>query len=98
MVLNHSNIRQSPQEGRLKDAALQALLAELAARQPGLCVISTRERVSDLIEFENVTVVQPNLEHLSPQAGAQILRSLNVKGFDHELEEQHMNWEAMLFT
>ncbi len=35
------------QEGRLKDAALQALLVELAAQQAGLCLISTRERVGD---------------------------------------------------
>jgi tetratricopeptide (TPR) repeat protein len=75
------------QEGRLKDAALQALLVELAAQQPGLCVISTRERVGDLVEFENGTVVQHDLEQLSPEAGAQILRSLNVKGDDEELEE-----------
>jgi len=36
-----------PQEGRLKDAALQAMLVELAGQQPGLCVISTREKVGD---------------------------------------------------
>ncbi|HST21575.1 MAG TPA: restriction endonuclease, partial [Blastocatellia bacterium] len=54
-----------PQEGRLKDAALQALL----------------------VEFENGTVVQHELEHLSPQAGAQLLRALQVKGDDDELEQ-----------
>ncbi|HKQ07389.1 MAG TPA: hypothetical protein VJ464_19850 [Blastocatellia bacterium] len=63
-------------EGRLKDAAMQALLVELAAGQPGLCVISTRERVGDLVEFENGTVIQHELEQLSPQAGAQLLRAL----------------------
>ncbi|HSL53133.1 MAG TPA: DUF4062 domain-containing protein [Pyrinomonadaceae bacterium] len=76
-----------PQEGRLRDAALQVLLVELAAEQPGLCVISTRARVSDLIEFENSTVLRHDLEQLSPQAGAQILRSLKVKGSDEELEQ-----------
>jgi tetratricopeptide (TPR) repeat protein len=75
-----------PQEGRLKDPALQALLVELAAQQSGLCVISTRERIADLVEFEDGTVVQLNLEYLSPQAGAQILRSLNVNGEEQELE------------
>lgn len=76
-----------PHEGRLKDAALQALLVELAAQQPGLCVISTRETVGDLVDFERGTVIQHDLEHLSPQTGAQILRSLNVKGDTEELEE-----------
>ena len=75
-----------PQEGRLKDVALQVLLVELAAEQPGLCVISTRVPVSDLVEFENSTVLRHDLEQLSPQAGAQILRSLKVKGSDEELE------------
>lgn len=74
-------------EGRLKDAALQALLVELAGHQPGLCVISTRETVGDLVEFEGGTVIQHDLEQLSPQAGVQILRSLNVKGEKDELEE-----------
>lgn len=76
-----------PQEGRLKDAALQALIVELAARQAGLCVISTRERVGDLVEFENGTVVQQDLDQLSPQAGAQLLRALHVKGDEDELEQ-----------
>jgi tetratricopeptide (TPR) repeat protein len=74
-----------PQEGFLKDAALQTLLVELSAQQPGLCVISTRERIADLVEFG--TVVQHDLEHLSPKAGAQILRSLHVAGDDRELED-----------
>jgi nucleoside phosphorylase/tetratricopeptide (TPR) repeat protein len=76
-----------PQEGRLKDTALQTLLVELAAQQAGLCVISTRERVGDLVEFENGMVAQHDLEHLSPQAGAQLLRALRVKGDGDELEQ-----------
>ncbi|MET0622373.1 MAG: restriction endonuclease [Pyrinomonadaceae bacterium] len=74
-------------EGRLKDAALQSLLVELAASQPGLCVISTRERVGDLVEFENSTVVQHELEHLTPQASAQLLRAQRIVGEDGELEK-----------
>jgi tetratricopeptide (TPR) repeat protein len=87
-----------PQEGRLKDAALQTLLVELAARQQGLCVISTRERVGDLVEFENGTVVRHDLDHLSPQAGAQLLRALNVKGDDDELEETAREFAGHAFS
>ena len=76
-----------PQEGRLKEAALQALLVELAAYQSGLCVISTRERIGDLVEFQEGTVIQHDLEHLSAEAGAQVLSSLGVQGSDEELEE-----------
>jgi nucleoside phosphorylase/tetratricopeptide (TPR) repeat protein len=87
-----------PQEGLLKDAALQALLVELAAQQEGLCVISTRERVGDLVEFENGTVVQHDLDQLSPQAGAQILRALKVKGDDDELEEATREFNGHAFS
>jgi tetratricopeptide (TPR) repeat protein len=85
-------------EGRLKDAAMQALLVELAAQQDGLCVISTRERIGDLVEFENGTVIKHDLEYLSPQAGAQILRSLNVKGETEELEEASRELKGHAFS
>ncbi|MCK4450058.1 MAG: toll/interleukin-1 receptor domain-containing protein, partial [Anaerolineae bacterium] len=76
-----------PQEGRLKDQALQALLRELAALNPGLCVISTRLAVTDLEHFQGSTARRINLEHLSPQAGAEILEAQGVKGDQAELEQ-----------
>ncbi len=82
----------------MKDAALQSLLRELAAHQPGLCVISTREPISDLVEFENSTVIQHDLESLSSQAGAQLLRALNVKGDDEELEEAAREFNGHAFS
>ncbi len=75
-----------PLEGRLKEQSLQALLRELAAQQPGLCVISTREAIGDLAQYEGRTLVRHDLTNLSPQAGAQLLRELKVKGDDTELE------------
>ncbi len=75
-----------PQEGKLKDQALQALLRELAAQQRGLCVVSTRLRISDLEGFAHTTVRQEDLDHLTPQAGAQILRTQGARGDDAELE------------
>ena len=38
-----------PQEGRLRDPSLQALLRELAAYNSGLCVITTRLPIADLV-------------------------------------------------
>ena len=75
-----------PREGRLRDPALQSLLVELAAYQPGLCVVSTRERVADLDEFEGATVEQYQLPQLSADAGIQLLRALQVQGDPAELE------------
>ena len=42
--------------------------------------------VGDLTQYEGSTVVRHDLTHLSPQAGAQLLRELKVKGTEAELE------------
>lgn len=75
-----------PQEGKLKDEALRALLRNLAVRNPGLCVITTRLAVDDLRTHENSTVSRMELQHLSPEAGAAVLERLGVKGPNAELE------------
>ena len=41
-----------PQEGRLREPSLQALLRELAAFNTGLCVITTRTPVADIADHE----------------------------------------------
>lgn len=75
------------QEGALKDQSMQALLRELAAMNPGLCVISSRLHVADLAEFEGDAARRINLEHLSPQAGAEVLKAQKVAGAQSELEQ-----------
>lgn len=75
------------QEGRLKDAGLQALIGELATHNPGLCVITTRMPVANLGQFEGRAVLRFDLEHLSTESGAQLLASLGVKGQADELEQ-----------
>jgi predicted ATPase len=76
-----------PQEGRLRDTSVQALLRELSNSNPGLCVISTRLPVGDLAEFEGSTLERIDLDHLSPEAGAKLLRSLDVRGEEEELRK-----------
>ena len=87
-------------EGRVKDAALQALIVGLAAYNPGLCIISTRERVTDLEGFENAVVIQHRLEHLSVEAGVQLLRARQIKGDDSELQQavQEFGGHALALT
>jgi hypothetical protein len=68
------------QEGRLRDPSLQALLRELAAFNRGLCVITTRMPVADLLDHEGRSALRRDLEHLSSHTGAQLLRALGVKG------------------
>ena len=74
-----------PQEGRVRAPSLQTLLRELAAFNAGLCVITTRIPVTDLAEHEGTSALRRDLERLSSEAGAKLLRALCVKGNDAEL-------------
>ena len=72
-----------PLAGRLRDPGLTALLKALAAGSQGLCVVTTRERIADLEGLP--TAPQEDLESLSSEAGAELLKTLGVKGKDEEL-------------
>jgi serine/threonine protein kinase len=74
-----------PQEGRVRDPSLQALLRELAAFNTGLCLITTRLPVPDVADHESTSALRRDLEHLSSDAGAKLLRALGVKGHEAEL-------------
>ena len=68
--------------GRLREPALQALIRGLAASNPGLCVITTRERVADIPRAPCL-----DLEHLSDESGAALLQALGVRGTHEELKQ-----------
>jgi tetratricopeptide (TPR) repeat protein len=72
-----------PLAGRLKDPGLAALLKGLAVGNPGLCVVTTRERITDL-DGSPTAAPQEDLEALSPEAGAELLKKLGVTGKDSE--------------
>ena len=74
-----------PQEGRLRDPSLQAFLRELAAFNSGLCVITTRLPIADLADHAHSSAPRHDLEQLSSDAGARVLRALGVKGGEAEL-------------
>jgi serine/threonine protein kinase len=74
-----------PQEGRVREPSLQALLRELAAFNKGLCVITTRTPVADIADHEGSSAMRRGLEQLSSDAGAKLLRALGVKGDEAEL-------------
>jgi serine/threonine protein kinase/predicted ATPase len=74
-----------PQEGRLREPSLQALLRELAAFNKGLCVITSRTPVADIVDHERTSALRRELEQLSSDAGAHLLRALGVKGGEAEL-------------
>jgi hypothetical protein len=74
-----------PQEGRLRDPSLQALLRELSAFNSGLCVITTRLPVADIADHEHSSAPHRELEQLSSDTGAKLLRALGIKGDEAEL-------------
>jgi tetratricopeptide (TPR) repeat protein len=74
-------------DGQLKDPGLKAMLKELAISQPGLCIITTREPVTDLKNRMGSTVKEMLLEDLSREAGLTLLREMGVKGLKKELLE-----------
>jgi hypothetical protein len=74
-----------PQEGRLREPSLPALLRELAAFNTGLCVITTRLPVADIADHERTSALRRDLEQLTSDAGANLLRALGVKGHEAEL-------------
>jgi hypothetical protein len=88
LVLDGLEPLQNPpgsQEGRLREPSRQALLREIAAFNAGLCVITTRTPVADIADHEGVSVLRLDLEQLSSDAGAKLLRALGVKGHEPEL-------------
>ncbi len=86
LILDGLEPLQSKMEyGKIKDPALSMLVTQLARKNNGLCVITTREDVWELTQFDN-GVEQPNLDQISKEAGRALLRVGNVQGTDAELE------------
>jgi hypothetical protein len=71
------------QEGRLREPSLQAFLRELAAFNRGLCVVTTRMPIADIA---GTSALRRDLEQLSTDAGAKLLRALGVKGPEDKLQ------------
>lgn len=77
------------ERGAIKDPALRVLIEHLAEKNPGLCVISTRETVREFTEddFEfGDNVQEVDLETVSTPAGRALLRAADVEGSDEALE------------
>ncbi len=73
--------------GRIKDPGLAAVVRELALDNPGLCLIATRVAVADVEHFDGAQARVHDLQTLSKEAGASILRAHGVEGMDVELEQ-----------
>jgi tetratricopeptide (TPR) repeat protein len=70
---------QAPKTGELRDPAVRALLLGLARHNPGLCVLTSRQRVDDLKPGLDTVTPELQLEHLEDTDGARLLDSLGVR-------------------
>ncbi|HWP56247.1 MAG TPA: toll/interleukin-1 receptor domain-containing protein, partial [Pyrinomonadaceae bacterium] len=78
---------QSPyahERGSIKDPALATVMLELAVDNPGLCLITTRQPMSDLVDFD--ATMHKDLEQISDEAGRALLRVGGAYGTDAEME------------
>jgi hypothetical protein len=78
-----------PQPGQLKDQGLRALLRRFATAPPradhSLIVLTSRVAVADIQRFRNGAAPVIDVERLSDEAGAELLRDNDVWGIDKEL-------------
>ncbi len=72
-------------DGKLKDPGMRAFLRELSGGFNGLCIITSREKVTDLADKKDFTMKEMELEHLSFDAGAELLKGLGVNGSDKDI-------------
>jgi TIR domain/AAA ATPase domain len=79
-----------PQEGQLKDQGLRALLRRFAAAPPkadhSLIVLTSRLAVADIQRFRTSAAPVVDVEKLSDEAGAELLRDNDVWGVDRDLK------------
>ena len=76
----------SPMAGRLLDPDLRDLLTALAASNPGLCLLTSRQPLADLDGLHGRTESK-DLEGLSKHHAVQLLRKLLVTGSDQALAD-----------
>jgi hypothetical protein len=76
-----------PQAGRITDPDLRELLGLLAQRNPGLCLVSSRQALSDFPSGDASPTRQHDLEDLPLASAVSLLRKMKIIGTDKELEQ-----------
>jgi tetratricopeptide (TPR) repeat protein len=76
-----------PQAGQITDPDLRELLGLLAQRNPGLCLVSSRQALSDFLSGDASPTRQHDLEDLPLECAVSLLRKMQIIGTDEELEQ-----------
>jgi tetratricopeptide (TPR) repeat protein len=72
--------------GAVRDPGLKALLRELATKNKGLVLCTTRVRIEDVAD-DSPRASSIDLDNLDPEHGAEYLRHFKVEGTEEELRE-----------
>ena len=77
----------SPTAGRLLDPDLRDLVTLLAQANPGLCILTSRQALTDLDGLHGRAARRQDLDDLPKAVAVRLLRELKVTGTDQELED-----------
>jgi hypothetical protein len=77
----------SPTAGQLLDPDLRDFVTLLAQSNPGLCLLTSRQAITDLDGLRGVAAQQKDLDELPKTVAVRLLRKLQIAGTDQELEE-----------
>jgi hypothetical protein len=77
----------SPLAGRLLDPDLRDLILALAQSNPGLCVLSSRQALTDLDGLGGFSARREDLDDLPKAVAIRLLRRHQITGTDQELED-----------
>lgn len=69
-----------PRHGLIENPAVALLLKELATENNGMCVITSRLPVADLVSFASGRVKMVELDRLSIKSGIKMLKALGLQG------------------
>jgi hypothetical protein len=76
-----------PQTGQITDPDLRELLGLLAQFNPGLCLVSSRQALSDFRSGDASPIRQHDLEDLPLEAAVSLLRKMQITGTDEDLKQ-----------
>jgi hypothetical protein len=88
-----------PQAGQMKDQGLRALLRRFAAASPrpeshSLIVLTSRVAVAEILRFKRGAAPILDIERLSEEAGAELLRDNDVWGVDRDLRAASRDFDG----
>ncbi len=75
----------SPLAGQLLDPDLRDLVTSLAQANPGLCVVTSRQTLTDLDGLEGRAARHKDLDDLAKPIAIQLLRRMQITGTEEEL-------------